>query len=154
MEKHKEQLTRFSTEALDILEEMFLSLPTEEILPMIQSVKKEREEKRKTNWNAFYKVEDMVLDWDVLQTLKKNNINTLLELMETDLHSIKGITEHGIEQLEWAILFFDMTALQNLPENASQMDVAKTIIKQSKETDKVMAKNMVKDTKENKNLTK
>ena len=140
MEKHKEQLTRFSTEALDILEEMFLSLPTEEILPMIQSVKKEREEKRKTNWNAFYKVEDMVLDWDVLQALKKNNINTLLELMETDLHSIKGITEHGIEQLEWAILFFDMTALQNLPENASQMDVAKTIIKQSKETDKVMAK--------------
>ena len=140
MEKHKEQLTRFSSEALDILEEMFLSLPTEEILPMIQSVKKEREEKRKTNWNAFYKVEDMVLDWDVLQTLKKNNINTLLELMETDLHSIKGITEHGIEQLEWAILFFDMTALQNLPENASQMDVAKTIIKQSKETDKVMAK--------------
>ena len=140
MEKHKEQLTRFSTEALDILEEMFLSLPTEEILPMIQSVKKEREEKRKTNWNAFYKVEDMVLDWDVLQTLKKNNINTLLELMETDLHSIKGITEHGIEQLEWAILFFDMTALQNLPENASQKDVAKTIIKQSKETDKVMAK--------------
>ena len=140
MEKHKEQLTRFSTEALDILEEMFLSLPTEEILPMIQSVKKEREEKRKTNWNAFYKVEDMVLDWDVLQTLKKNNINTLLELMETDLHSIKGITEHGIEQLEWAILFFDMTALQNLPENASQMDVAKTIIKQSKEADKVMAK--------------
>ena len=140
MEKHKEQLTRFSTEALDILEEMFLSLPTEEILPMIQSVRKEREEKRKTNWNAFYKVEDMVLDWDVLQTVKKNNINTLLELMETDLHSIKGITEHGIEQLEWAILFFDMTALQNLPENASQMDVAKTIIKQSKETDKVMAK--------------
>ena len=140
MEKQKEQLTRFSTEALDILEEMFLSLPTEEILPMIQSVKKEKEEKRKTNWNAFYKVEDMVLDWDVLQTLKKNNINTLLELMETDLHSIKGITEHGIEQLEWAILFFDMTALQNLPENASQMDVAKTIIKQSKETDKVMAK--------------
>ena len=140
MEKHKEQLTRFSTEALDILEEMFLSLPTEEILPMIQSVKKEREEKRKTNWNAFYKVEDMVLDWDVLQTLKKNYFNTLLELMETDLHSIKGITEHGIEQFEWAILFFDMTALQNLPENASQMDVAKTIIKQSKETDKVMAK--------------
>ena len=140
MEKHKEQLTRFSTEALDILEEMFLSLPTEEILPMIQSVKKEREEKRKTNWNAFYKVEDMVLDWDVLQTLKRNNINTLLDLMETDLHSIDGITESGIEQLEWAILFFDMTALQNLPENASQMDVAKTIIKQSKETDKVMAK--------------
>lgn len=140
MEKHKEQLTRFSSEALDILEEMFLSLPTEEILPMIQTVKKEREEKRKTNWNAFYKVEDMVLDWDVLQTLKKNNINTLLDLMETDLHSIKGITESGIEQLEWAILFFDMTALQNLPENATQMDVAKTIVKQSQETDKIMAK--------------
>ena len=140
MEKHKEQLTRFSTEALDILEEMFLSLPTEEILSMIQTVKKEREEKRKTNWNAFYKVEDMVLDWDVLQTLKRNNINTLLDLMETDLHSIDGITESGIEQLEWAILFFDMTALQNLPENATQMDVAKTIVKQSQETDKIMAK--------------
>lgn len=140
MEKHKEQLTRFSSEALDILEEMFLSLPTEEILPMIQTVKKEREEKRKTNWNAFYKVEDMVLDWDVLQTLKKNNINTLLDLMETDLHSIKGITESGIEQLEWAILFFDMTALQNLPENATQMDVAKAIVKQSQETDKIMSK--------------
>ena len=140
MEKHKEQLTRFSSEALDILEEMFLSLPTEEILPMIQTVKKEREEKRKTNWNAFYKVEDMVLDWDVLQTLKKNNINTLLDLMETDLHSIDGITESGIEQLEWAILFFDMTALQNLPENATQMDVAKAIVKQSQETDKIMAK--------------
>lgn len=140
MEKHKEQLTRFSSEALDILEEMFLSLPTEEILSMIQTVKKEREEKRKTNWNAFYKVEDMVLDWDVLQTLKRNNINTLLDLMETDLHSIDGITESGIEQLEWAILFFDMTALQNLPENATQMDVAKTIVKQSQETDKIMAK--------------
>ena len=82
----------------------------------------------------------MVLDWDVLQTLKKNNINTLLDLMETDLHSIDGITESGIEQLEWAILFFDMTALQNLPENATQMDVAKAIVKQSQETDKIMAK--------------
>ena len=51
MEKHKEQLTRFSTEALDILEEMFLSLPTEEILPMIQSVKKEREDLEKEENN-------------------------------------------------------------------------------------------------------
>ena len=37
-------------------------------------------------------------------------------------------------------LVFGTHTLQNLPENATQMDVAKTIVKQSQETDKIMAK--------------
>lgn len=139
----KEKLTRFSDEALDIIEELVLTTSEEDLVVMINEIKQERAEIKNLSWNARYRVEDMVLDWDVLKTLKRNNINTLQDLMDTDISKIPGITQSGIEQLEWAILFFDMTSLQKLHEtnpNASQMDAAELIVKQGKEVEKVLAK--------------
>lgn len=139
----KEILTCFDDEALNIIEELILTTSEKDLFVMINEIKQERAQAKNVSWNARYRVEDMVLDWDVLKTLKRNHINTLQELMDIDISKIPGITQSGIEQLEWAILFFDMTSLQKLHEtnpNATQMDAAKLIVKQGKEVEKVLAK--------------
>ena len=63
--------------------------------------------------------------------------------MQLDIKTIPGLYESEVERLEWAVLFFDMTALQKAHEknpNMSQMDVAKSIVKQSEQTNKIMSK--------------
>ena len=74
---NKEKLNQFTDKGLEMIEEIVLSSDPAEIIKMISELKEERKQDKLVSWNAKYKVEDMVLDWDVLQTLKKNNINTL-----------------------------------------------------------------------------
>lgn len=143
MDKYKKQLSMFTSETLDMVEEMILSLPPEKIVPMIQEVRNEREKAKEQNWNAFISVEDIGLDWETISKLKGQNINTLYDVMQLDIKTIPGLYQSEVERLEWAVLFFDMTTLQKEHKknpNMSQMDVAKSIIKQSEQTDKIMAK--------------
>jgi hypothetical protein len=141
---NKEVLNQFTDQGLELIEELILTTEPNELIKMIQELKQERKEDKLVSWNAKYKVEDMVLDWTVLQTLKKNNINTLQQLMDIkDLSTIPGITSSGIEQLEWAILFFDMEPLQKLHyknPNMTQLDVAKSVVKQGEKAQKQMVK--------------
>ena len=141
---NKEVLNQFTDQGLELIEELILTTEPNELIKMIQELKQERKEDKLVSWNAKYKVEDMVLDWNVLQTLKKNNINTLQQLMDIkDLSTIPGITSSGIEQLEWAILFFDMEPLQKLHyknPNMTQLDVAKSVVKQGEKAQKQMVK--------------
>lgn len=140
---NKEKLQRFSDEGLDLIEKLILSSEPEALFTMIQEIKQERYLAKEESWNKKYKVEDMVLDWTVLQTLKQNNINTLQDLMDIDITEIPGITQSGIEQLEWAILFFDMTPLQELHKSnpkASQLDAVKIVVKQGQDAEKQMIK--------------
>ncbi len=132
----RETLDNLSEKSLKFIEELITSASKEEILEDIHSVR----EARRAGINARILVENMVLDWPLLQKLKKENINTLQDIMSIGIKNIPGLYESEIEQLEWAVLFFDMRPLQNLPEDATQMDVAKAIIKQSKEANKVMQK--------------
>ena len=143
MDKYKKQLSMFTSETLDMVEEMILSLPPEKIVPMIQEVRNERAKAKEQNWNAFISVEDIGLDWETISKLKGQNINTLYDVMQLDIKTIPGLYQSEVERLEWAVLFFDMTTLQKEHKknpNMSQMDVAKSIIKQSEQTDKIMAK--------------
>lgn len=143
MDKYKKQLSMFTSETLDMVEEMILSLPPEKIVPMIQEVRNERAKAKEQNWNASISVEDIGLDWETISKLKGQNINTLYEVMQLDIKTIPGLYQSEVERLEWAVLFFDMTTLQKEHKknpNMSQMDVAKSIIKQSEQTDKIMAK--------------
>ena len=143
MDKYKKQLSMFTGETLDMVEEMILSLPPEKIVPMIQEVRNERAKAKEQNWNAFISVEDIGLDWETISKLKGQNINTLYDVMQLDIKTISGLYQSEVERLEWAVLFFDMTTLQKEHKknpNMSQMDVAKSIIKQSEQTDKIMAK--------------
>lgn len=143
MDKYKKQLSMFTSETLDMVEEMILSLPPEKIVPMIQEVRNERAKAKEQNWNAFISVEDIGLDWETISKLKGQNINTLYDVMQLDIKTIPGLYQSEVERLEWAVLFFDMTKLQKEHKknpNMSQMDVAKSIIKQSEQTDKIMAK--------------
>ena len=141
---NKEVLNQFTDQGLELIEELILTTEPNELIKMIQELKQERKEDKLVSWNAKYKVEDMVLDWTVLQTLKKNNINTLQQLMDIkDLSTIPGITSSGIEQLEWSILFFDMEPLQKLHyknPNMTQLDVAKSVVKQGEKAQKQMVK--------------
>lgn len=143
MDKYKKQLSMFTSETLDMVEEMILSLPPEKIVPMIQEVRNERAKAKEQNWNASISVEDIGLDWETISKLKGQNINTLYDVMQLDIKTIPGLYQSEVERLEWAVLFFDMTTLQREHKknpNMSQMDVAKSIIKQSEQTDKIMAK--------------
>ena len=133
MDKYKKQLSMFTSETLDMVEEMILSLPPEKIVPMIQEVRNERAKAKEQNWNAFISVEDIGLDWETISKLKGQNINTLYDVMQLDIKTIPGLYQSEVERLEWAVLFFDMTTLQKEHKknpNMSQMDVAKSIIKQ------------------------
>ena len=143
MDKYKKQLSMFTSETLDMVEEIILSLPPEKIVPMIQEVRNERAKAKEQNWNAFISVEDIGLDWETISKLKVQNINTLYDVMQLDIKTIPGLYQSEVERLEWAVLFFDMTTLQKEHKknpNMSQVDVAKSIIKQSEQTDKIMAK--------------
>ena len=143
MDKYKKQLSMFTSETLDMVEEIILSLPPEKIVPMIQEVRNERAKAKEQNWNASISVEDIGLDWETISKLKDQNINTLYDVMQLDIKTIPGLYQSEVERLEWAVLFFDMTTLQKEHKknpNMSQMDVAKSIIKQSEQTDKIMAK--------------
>ena len=143
MDKYKKQLSMFTSETLDMVEEMILSLPPEKILPMIQEVRNERAKAKEQNWNASISVEDIGLDWETISKLKGQNINTLYDVMQLDIKTIPGLYQSEVERLEWAVLFFDMTTLQREHKknpNMSQMDVAKSIIKQSEQTNKIMTK--------------
>lgn len=143
MDKYKKQLSMFTSETLDMVEEMILSLPPEKIVPMIQEVRNERAKAKEQNWNSSISVEDIGLDWETISKLKGQNINTLYDVMQLDIKTIPGLYQSEVERLEWAVLFFDMTTLQREHKknpNMSQMDVAKSIIKQSEQTDKIMAK--------------
>lgn len=136
-------LNDFPNEYLDYMEELILVMEPEQISSMIKEVKEKREKEKEQNWNASISVEDIGLDWETISKLKKQNINTLYDVMQLDIKTIPGLYESEVERLEWAVLFFDMTALQKAHEknpNMSQMDVAKSIVKQSEQTNKIMSK--------------
>ena len=91
MDKYKKQISMFTSETLDMVEEMILSLPPEKILPMIQEVRNERTKAKEQNWNASISVEDIGLDWETISKLKKQNINTLYDVMQLDIRTIPGL---------------------------------------------------------------
>ena len=136
-------LNDFPNEYLDYMEELILVMEPEQISSMIKEVKEKRAKEKEQNWNASISVEDIGLDWETISKLKKQNINTQYDVMQLDIKTIPGLYESEVERLEWAVLFFDMTALQKAHEknpNMSQMDVAKSIVKQSEQTNKIMSK--------------
>lgn len=136
-------LNDFPNEYLDYMEELILVMEPVQISSMIKEVKEKRAKEKEQNWNASISVEDIGLDWETISKLKKQNINTLYDVMQLDIKTIPGLYQSEVERLEWAVLFFDMTTLQKEHKknpNMSQMDVAKSIIKQSEQTNKIMAK--------------
>ena len=136
-------LNDFPNEYLDYMEELILVMEPVQISSMIKEVKEKRAKEKEQNWNASISVEDIGLDWETISKLKKQNINTLYDVMQLDIKTIPGLYQSEVERLEWAVLFFDMTTLQREHKknpNMSQLDVAKSIIKQSEQTDKIMAK--------------
>ena len=136
-------LNNFSDEQLDYMEELLLVMEKEEILSMIKDLKGKREEEKKQHINSIIKVEDMGLDWTTVLKLKHQNINTLYDVMQLGIENIPGLYQSEIERLDWAILFFDMTELEKQREknpNMSQLDAAKSIVKQGEKAQKVMVK--------------
>ena len=133
MEK-KKSLEKFSIEQLETIKNIIQTTPTDEIVKMIDEIKQEREERRQASWNSLYSVDDLVLDYRLVQLLKANEIYNLQDLMDADVTRINGITSQDIEDIEWAKMFFDMTSLQESRAN-SETDAVKIIVKQANETE-------------------
>lgn len=142
-EMKKITLNNFPNEYLDYMEELLLVMEPSEITSMIKNVKEKRQQEKEQNWNSAISVEDIGLDWETIKKLKKQNINTLYDVMQLDIETIPGLYASEVERIEWAVLFFDMTALQKAHKKnpkMSQMDVAKKIVKQGEDAEKVMRK--------------
>lgn len=135
----KEKLETFSTERLEIIKRIIQTTPADEISRMINEIKKERKEKEQTNWNELYPVDDLVLDYSLVQLLKNNQIYSLQDLINADVRKIKGITSQDIQDIEWAKQFFDMKPLQN-GRKKSELEVAQIVVQQAQSTDKRMLK--------------
>ena len=133
MEK-KKSLEKFSIEQLETIKNIIQTTPTDEIVKMIDEIKQEREERRQASWNSLYSVDDLVLDYRLVQLLKANEIYNLQDLMDADVTRINGITSQDIEDIEWAKMFFDMTPLQE-SRASSETDAVKIIVKQANETE-------------------
>lgn len=126
-----EQLTTFRNEVVS-------AKSTDNLLGTIDKILTAKEAAQ-TSLNSRFSIDWMNIDMQYLQLLHKNNIETLAQLREIeDLRDISGITEHGLEQISWARDFFDMTPLENMPYNNEndQLEVAKVIVKHSKEVAK------------------
>ena len=140
---NKITLNDFSNEQLDYIEELLLVMEKEQMTSMIQDLKNKREQEKKQHINSIIKVEDMGLDPYTIIKLKKQNINTLYDVMQLGIENIPGLYQSEIERLDWAVLFFDMTELQKQHQknpNMTQLDVAKSIVKQGEKAQKVMVK--------------
>lgn len=135
----KEKLECFSTEQLELIKRIIQTTPDYEIISIINIIKKERREKQQINWNSLYPVDDLVLDYRLVQLLKENKIFTLQDLMNANVTRISGITKQDLIDIEWAKMFFDMTPLQESKVN-SQSEAVKIIVKQAKETEEYFKK--------------
>lgn len=135
----KEKLECFSTEQLELIKRIIQTTPDYEIISIINTIKKERREKQQINWNSLYPVDDLVLDYGLVQLLKENKIFTLQDLMNANVTRISGITKQDLIDIEWAKMFFDMTPLQESKVN-SESEAVKIIVKQAKETEKYFKK--------------
>lgn len=135
----KEKLECFSTEQLELIKRIIQTTPDYEIISIINTIKKERREKQQINWNSLYPVDDLVLDYGLVQLLKENKIFTLQDLMNANVARISGITKKDLIDIEWAKMFFDMTPLQESKVN-SESEAVKIIVKQAKETENYFRK--------------
>lgn len=122
----KKRLELFSTEALEIIEEVVLKSKKGQILKNISKIKEER--KMTDDWNNKIKVEDMAIDIQIINVLKANNINTEKDLLATDISKIKGLMPSWRKKVEWAALAYDMSIFKKLPEGSKAIDAARLIV--------------------------
>ena len=131
----KKKLELFSTESLNIIEDIVLKSKKGQILKNIKEIKEERE---KENWNDHIKVEEMAIDHHIIQVLKENGINTEKDLLETDISSIVGLMPSWRKKVEWAALTYDMTSLQQLPQESTLIDAAELIISEIPKKEEIL----------------
>lgn len=135
--ENKKLLEKFSIEQLEAIKVIIQTTPVDMTVKMIDEINQERIKRKQTNWNSQYSVNDLVLDYRLVQLLKANKIYTLQDLMDANVANIQGITTQDLEDIEWAKIFFDMTPLQKVGQK-SDLEVAKIIVKQSNEANQYL----------------
>ena len=137
--ENKKLLEKFSIEQLEAIKVIIQTTPVDMTVKMIDEINQERIKRKQTNWNSQYSVNDLVLDYRLVQLLKANKIYTLQDLMDANVANIQGITTQDLEDIEWAKIFFDMTPLQKVGQK-SDLEVAEIIVKQSNEANQYLKK--------------
>ena len=135
--ENKKLLEKFSIEQLEAIKAIIQTTPVDMTVKMIDEINQERIKRKQTNWNSQYSVNDLVLDYRLVQLLKANKIYTLQDLMDANVANIQGITTQDLEDIEWAKIFFDMTPLQKVGQK-SDLEVAEIIVKQSNEANQYL----------------
>ena len=135
--ENKKLLEKLSIEQLEAIKAIIQTTPVDMTVKMIDEINQERIKRKQTNWNSQYSVNDLVLDYRLVQLLKANKIYTLQDLMDANVANIQGITTQDLEDIEWAKIFFDMTPLQKVGQK-SDLEVAEIIVKQSNEANQYL----------------
>lgn len=111
-----------------------------DLLMLVDETIRQKEYAATKSLNARFPVDWFNIDKDCIELLHRNgidNLQQLREIPEENLYQLTGMTQGGYSQISWARDFFDMTLLEALtPEQRTQQNVAKVIVKHTNECSK------------------
>ncbi len=84
-----------------------------EIIKELDSLIRKKERQRRLNLNYRFKIEMIsTFSMEDMAILKKNKIRNMLDLIETDISKLEGITQGTKASLEWARNFYDLSGIK------------------------------------------
>ena len=135
----KKNLTKFSiSELKEFRTHVKKATTKEELLEALDEMISSKEEQSSRSLNSRFLVDWMNIDLGYRQLLHDNGIDTEQQLLEVEnLWSLHGMTQGAHEQISWAKDFFDMSPIEQIPEEKRSLEtVTKVIVKQANEVAK------------------
>lgn len=127
-------LERFSDEGLDIVQKLLLSESKEDVILEIERIKKEREARKGQSLNDRFLVDQLNIDREYIERLKKRGIFTQAQLLEADLDTLAVEGSEARNQYEYARRMFDFRPQEELQRKLGrplkQKELVKSIVDQ------------------------
>lgn len=131
----KDTLTQFSILELKKLRtHVEIAQSREELLEALDEIIFFKEEQANKSLNSRFLVEQMNIDLEYRKLLNDNGIITEQQLLEVaNLWTLKGMTHGAYEQISWAREFFDMSPVEQIPEEHRNLEnITKVIVKHAR----------------------
>lgn len=139
-----EDLERFSDEGLEIVQSLLLMESKEDIVLEIERIRKEREERKGKSLNDLFLVDQLNIDKEYIERLKRHGIFNQTQLLEANLDLISVEGSEARNQYEYARKMFDFSDEEKKEEEIGRpltvSERAKIIVEQVNGSAKVKGK--------------
>ena len=129
-----EDLERFSDEGLEIVQSLLLMESKEDIVLEIERIRKEREERKGKSLNDLFLVDQLNIDKEYIERLKRHGIFNQTQLLEADLDAISIEESEARNQYEYARKMFDFRPQEELEKKLGrplkQRELVESIVNQ------------------------